>query len=250
MKQLLIASLFFLSNIVLAQLSVNTNVTDSAMANSIAGNGVSISNVTMNCSNYAYGTFDGTGSNVGIDGGVILTTGFADSPPATACSYTLELSDAGSNGWNCGAVNAYVNGQLVGSYSENSQWGMTSVNIIVETGDNLTLEYVSAGGTGCDESEHSLTLYDPNYMTITTQNAPLTPGNIYTGVADCAGNSLFDSYSAAGPNNENMASYGHGLTYSDPDLTQLVPDATYDVCIMEFDLVPSCSYSLEQGQTP
>lgn len=241
MKQRLLIFLFFLTNLLSAQLVVNSNVTDSLMANNLAGNGISISNITMNCSNYAYGTFDGTNSNIGINAGAVLTTGFAESPPVTACTFMLELQDANFNGWDCGEINVYINGQLKGSYSENSTSGFTSINLIVETGDNLVIEYVSPGGAGCDENEHSFALNDANYSPLASQNGTITPGVLYTGTVNCSGNTIFENYGAAGPNNENMASFGHGLTYEDPDLTQLVADAINDVCIMEFDLVPSCS---------
>ncbi len=60
-----------------AQLTVNTNITDSAFASSLIGPGVSISNISLNCSNEAYGIFNSTNSNVGIGDGILLTTGKA-----------------------------------------------------------------------------------------------------------------------------------------------------------------------------
>ncbi len=47
---------------------------------------------------------------------------------------------------------------------------------------------------------------------------------------------------AQGPNTSNGASgFNYGTSYSDPQLTAIEPSAVNDVCILEFDIVPSCS---------
>lgn len=58
-----------------AQLQVTANNNATQLAQSLAGAGVTISNVTKNCPNNACGTFDGTASNLGIAAGILLTTG-------------------------------------------------------------------------------------------------------------------------------------------------------------------------------
>lgn len=74
---LLFASVyFFLSTTVSAQISVIANVTPDTLAQRLAGNGVTIMNVTLNCPNGASGTFNGI-SSIGISNGILLTTGAA-----------------------------------------------------------------------------------------------------------------------------------------------------------------------------
>lgn len=57
---------------------VNPNVTALDLAEKIAGNNVDITNIQLNCPPGAYGTFEGGPGGVNIDGGIILSTGFAD----------------------------------------------------------------------------------------------------------------------------------------------------------------------------
>jgi gliding motility-associated-like protein len=71
-----------------AQLSINSAVTANQMVSSLIGNGISVSNVQLNCAQGSYGTFtNGAATNLGINNGILLTTGSADtagSPNATS----------------------------------------------------------------------------------------------------------------------------------------------------------------------
>src|SRR5262245_1955259 len=58
-----------------AQLVVGTVSTAEELAESLVGGGVTISNVTLNCPGGAWGSFEGTGSNIGMDSGIILASG-------------------------------------------------------------------------------------------------------------------------------------------------------------------------------
>ncbi|MBI3500212.1 MAG: choice-of-anchor L domain-containing protein [Bacteroidetes bacterium] len=64
-----------------SQLQVTPNNNPAQLAQTLAGNGVTISGATMNCpslsspTNNPSGTFVGTSSNIGIAGGVLLTSG-------------------------------------------------------------------------------------------------------------------------------------------------------------------------------
>ena len=69
---------FLLSNIndANAQLTVTANQTAQALVASLVGDGVITSNATLNCATQANGKFSGT-SNLGIDSGIVLTSGYA-----------------------------------------------------------------------------------------------------------------------------------------------------------------------------
>lgn len=45
---------------------------------------------------------------------------------------------------------------------------------------------------------------------------------------------------SVGPNNSASQGTCNNTTLNDPQLTSIEPNATYDVCILEFDLVPQC----------
>lgn len=63
---------------IFAQLEVNGAVTAEEMAELLVGQGVEISNIELNCPDGAFGTFNGVNSNLGIDEGIILTSGSID----------------------------------------------------------------------------------------------------------------------------------------------------------------------------
>ncbi len=58
-----------------AQLTVTASNNGQQLANAITGNGVIVTNVTLNCPAGASGTFEGFNSNVGLDSGIVLTSG-------------------------------------------------------------------------------------------------------------------------------------------------------------------------------
>lgn len=68
---------FLLPFLSFSQLSVTPTSAATTLAQTIAGNGVTVSNATLNCGPNAAGTFSYSGSNLGMTGGIILTTGAA-----------------------------------------------------------------------------------------------------------------------------------------------------------------------------
>lgn len=75
LRHLAFALLFSLPYFLSAQLTVAGGQTAQQLADLLVGPGVTISNVTLNCPNDAYGTFDGVSTNLNIDQGVLLTSG-------------------------------------------------------------------------------------------------------------------------------------------------------------------------------
>src|SRR5437868_12274178 len=64
-----------------SQLVVTSGGTPQSIVNAFVGSGLSVSNINLNCfsdsTGAAYGTFNGSSSNIGLPNGVILTTGDA-----------------------------------------------------------------------------------------------------------------------------------------------------------------------------
>jgi len=71
----IVAGLFAFSSTVRAQLVVGPQTNLQQLAEAISGHGVQISNPTINCHTEGYGEFGYTGSLLGLDSGVVLSSG-------------------------------------------------------------------------------------------------------------------------------------------------------------------------------
>ena len=82
-----------------AQLNVSPSNDGNALASSILGSGVTISNVVLNCGNDGAGLFTGGNStNIGIDNGVLLTSGLAtDAIGPNTAGNTSFITNNGSD---------------------------------------------------------------------------------------------------------------------------------------------------------
>lgn len=70
-----------------AQMNINSAVTANQMITSLIGQGIAVSNVQLNCAQGAYGTFtNGVTTNLGINNGILLTTGSADTASSASTS--------------------------------------------------------------------------------------------------------------------------------------------------------------------
>ena len=75
-KHIFIFLLLISSRISFAQLTTNTGVNPQALVqNTLIGPGVTVSNITFNGSPSSIGSFSGTGTNLGIANGIVMTTG-------------------------------------------------------------------------------------------------------------------------------------------------------------------------------
>jgi gliding motility-associated-like protein len=62
-----------------AQLTVNTSATASQLVQALVGQGLTVSNINLNCPSGAYGSFtNGNTTNLGINSGILLTSGTAN----------------------------------------------------------------------------------------------------------------------------------------------------------------------------
>ena len=75
-KHSFISLLLISSTISFAQLTTNTGINPQALVqNTLIGPGVTVSNITFNGAPSSIGSFTGTGTNLGIANGIIITTG-------------------------------------------------------------------------------------------------------------------------------------------------------------------------------
>lgn len=125
-------TLFLSTAYVSAQVNVTANQTAAALAQKLVGTGVTISNATMACPSNANGIFTVVTSNLGLDSGIVLTSGQA----ATAGAIQ------GVNGPNTGA----------GPSTDNNAPGDADLNTVLGTllsADRCVLEFdfMPAGDT-------------------------------------------------------------------------------------------------------
>lgn len=86
-------------NISIGQLVVENNPTLDQITDEIVGQGFYIQSSTLNCPNGAFGLFDGLNTNIGIDQGVLLTTGSANAAigPNNSISTGINNGAPGDN---------------------------------------------------------------------------------------------------------------------------------------------------------
>ncbi|MBU3677139.1 MAG: hypothetical protein FGM54_08185, partial [Chitinophagaceae bacterium] len=94
------------------QIAVTGNQTATALAQALVGNGVTISNPVLNCPGNANGLFNVTASNLGLPGGIVLTSGQAQTIGATQGANGPAMGPSTSNGAPGDPdLTALVNGQ-------------------------------------------------------------------------------------------------------------------------------------------
>lgn len=127
--QFIIALLAFMPFMVLGQITVNTNLNDNALIQTLGGQGVTITNVNINGANNSYGQFM-NGGNLGIQQGVVLTSGSIQNAvgPNTLTGQGTDLATGG---------NALLDG-LVGGGTEDAC--VVTFNIVPE-GTTISFNY-------------------------------------------------------------------------------------------------------------
>jgi gliding motility-associated-like protein len=83
----------------------------------------------------------------------------------------------------------------------------------------------------------NITLNCPTGASGTFSNGNTTNIGITNGIIMTSGQAA----NAIGPNSSGSAGTCNGTSSSDPQLVALEPLATHDVCVLEFDMVPSCN---------
>ncbi|HRP61036.1 MAG TPA: hypothetical protein PK833_12240, partial [Vicingus sp.] len=74
MKYFGLVLVLFISIVTKAQIAVNTGVNVNDLVTAISGQGVIITNATLNCPTGAFATFSGGSGNLGLPSGILLTT--------------------------------------------------------------------------------------------------------------------------------------------------------------------------------
>ncbi len=165
-----------------AQISATTNANGNQLAQILSGNGVTISNVVMNCPNGAAGTFTCNNCNLGMSNGIVLTTG--------SDTMVTGPNNSGSEGWdNVAAGDASLN-TLAGATTHDACALEFDMNVLSDSvefryvfGSEEYLEWVNSGyndafaffisGPGIVGQQ--------NIALIPGTNTPVTIDNVNTG---------------------------------------------------------------------
>ena len=123
--------LFFVPTTLLAQLNVTINGSANSLAQSIVGNGITVSNAQLSAGLSSNGTFTYSGTHLGITNGVLLTSGFATDAASPAS--TLASQIIGNN----------LNDHDVTAISPQAQFDATILEFdFMPTCDTLSITYV------------------------------------------------------------------------------------------------------------
>jgi gliding motility-associated-like protein len=166
--------LSFFSNTVSAQVNISSGQSAQAMAQKLVGPGITIQNPSLTCAAIANGTFQVVSSNLGLDSGIVLTTGRANT---TGSSY-------GVNG--PASVNASTNNSTAGDPALNALANSTTQNAcilefdLIPKGDTISFDYVFGSEeyntSTCGTYNDAFAFFISGPGISGTQNMALVPG--------------------------------------------------------------------------
>jgi len=175
-KLLITLSLVLFFNHLKAQLTVDSSLTPQQLVNTVlVGNGVSASNVTYTGANISLGKFtNGNSTNIGLDEGIIITTGSIFNAPGPNSAQNKTTNTLGGSDPQLAA--------LVPGYSVNDAAVLEFD--FVPMSDTLKLEYVFAseeypewvGSSYNDVFGFFVTGPNPSGGTYNNKNLALVPG--------------------------------------------------------------------------
>ena len=193
---LFITSVTFLN----AQITVTTGGTALALAQAIAGNGITVSNAVLNCGTVSYGLFasGNTGvGNVGLANGVLLTTGQATDVAGAATDFLAFNSSSSYIGSNAGDVD-------LKAIASNADRNTCKLEFdLVPICDNLEIKYVFASEEYpdfvCSPYNDAFAFFISGPGITGSKNIAIVPGTTTMGVAiNSINNGIVGSSGVAG----------------------------------------------------
>ncbi len=224
-KKIFSLILFLISATSFSQLTVTTNSLANALAQTIAGNGVTVSNATINCDPLGAGTFSYSGSNLGLTNGIILTTGYAS-----------DASNPGSTFVSESPVNSFNDPDLttIASGSLNDVCLIAFDFVPICNSLSLTFVFGSEEYPAFVNSSFNdafgifLTGPNPGGGTYTSKNIGVLPNNTAVSInnVNAGTNSAYFHNNYTTPNNDVVYD---GYTIPVTSVTSVVPCSTYHI---------------------
>ena len=225
-KGILCFAFFFFSNPSFAQLNITPLNTATTLAQTIAGGGVSVSNATINCGGNASGIFSYSGSNLGLTGGIILSTGDA-SNAANPGNYLCNVNNG--NNFSDPDLTAIVASANLDVCILEFDFVPTcnSVNMTYVFGSE---EYPQGVGHFNDAFGIFLTGPNPSGGSYASQNIATLPNTTPVSInnVNASANSGYFHNNYSAPNND--VAY-NGYTIPVTSVTSVVPCSTYKMKI-------------------
>ncbi len=192
-KALLLA-LLLPASLLKAQILVDPGQTAAALAKKLAGQGVIVTNPVLHCSNWANGFFKVVSSNLGLDSGIVLTTGRAASSPGFY----------GVNGFSSGLA-SFDNGTpgdstLTALAGQRTLDACTLEFDVMPAGDTISIDYVFSSeeyiSAVCGPYNDAFAFFisgpgiagNKNMALVPGTNIPVTINSINNGIPGSTGN--------------------------------------------------------------
>ncbi len=191
-------ALILFQTVAYAQISVNPSQTAAALAQKLAGQGIAISNATLTCPTIANGIFTVVTSNLGLDSGIILTSGRA---ATVGNSYGCNGPQLTTTNANASTNNSAPGDVLLNPLANTTTHDACRLAFdIVPKGDSISFRYVFGSEeywkSTCSGYNDAFGFFISGPNIAGTQNMALVPGtnipvavnSVNSGVAGTQGN--------------------------------------------------------------
>lgn len=224
------------------QLTVTPNGNANDLANAILGSGVTVSNVVLDCGPNAAGTFsNGNASNIGLDNGVLLTTGLASNAIGPNTSDETSFNH----------TTAFHGDPDLATYSN---WPLNDACVLsfdfVSSADVITVQYVF----GSEEyNEYVCSVYNdifaffvtgpnPNGGSYSNENVALVPGTSLPVAINTVNNGSPGAFGSFG----NCTSLDYSAFYIDNVGGSTIEyDGFTTPLVASIEIVPNQTYSFK-----
>ncbi len=222
---LLISISMFLPLAAFPQMAVSTNNNAAILAQAVAGVGVNVSNATINCGGSAAGTFSFSGSDLGLTGGIVLTTGTAVDP-----------ANPGTHQCNINNGNNYSDPDLTAIVPSANLDACVLEFDFIPTCDSLKMTFVFGSeeypqGVGGYNDAFAIFLTGPNPSggNYTAQNIATLPNGTPVSInnVNAGTNAAYFHNNYALPQNTDVAYNGYTIPIT--SITPVAPCSTYHV---------------------
>ncbi|XZF16094.1 choice-of-anchor L domain-containing protein [Chitinophagaceae bacterium MMS25-I14] len=191
-----------------AQLSVTPGQTAQALAQKLAGPGITVQNATLTCPSNANGTFKTVTSNLGLDSGIVLTTGRA---ATTGSSFGVNGSESSLASTNNGAAGDPQLNTLANSTTHDAC--ILEFDLIPK-GDTISFDYVFGSeeynNSTCGNYNDAFAFFISGAGITGQQNIALVPGT----TIPVAVNSINNGIPGSQGNIANCTSMGAGSPFT------------------------------------
>ncbi|MEI8280234.1 MAG: choice-of-anchor L domain-containing protein [Bacteroidota bacterium] len=206
-----------------SQVNITGFQTAAALAQKLVGPGVTVSNPTLTCPSIANGIFSVVSSNLGLDSGIILTTGWAATSGA-GYGANGPQSTGGNNANASHNNNAPGDPQLTSLAGQNTYDACSLQFDVIPSGDTLEFQYVFGSeeyiNSVCAQYNDVFAFFisgpgisgQQNIALVPGTNVPVAVNSINNGVPGINSNGTLSACNAMGPGSPFTNYYVNNVT--------------------------------------